>query len=141
MKPELESEYTFSSQVMELVNHKLAFSLMKARILMNFPSKSFESNSRVGVLFNLWPLCFPNVPLPLLSKWWYILLKEKQERVYISLLKINLVCTIKQTILYHWERLFIQFYFVISRALMHFRIEIHLFLWHHLQNLISCVII
>ena len=39
MKPELESENTFSSQVMELVNLKLAFTSMKAIIFMNFPPK------------------------------------------------------------------------------------------------------
>ena len=39
MKPELKSENTFSSRVMALVNHKLAFTSMKARILMNFPPK------------------------------------------------------------------------------------------------------
>ena len=54
--------------------------------MYEFSSKSLESNSRVGVLFNLWPLCFPNVPLPLLSKWWYIYFQKRSKSECIFLL-------------------------------------------------------
>ena len=99
-KPKLKSENTFSSQVMELVNHKLAFTQMKARIVMNFPPKvqSQIPEWACSLIYDHFVFqmslshCFQ-------SGGTYTFKREARASVYFS--QINIVCTIKQTILYH----------------------------------------